>query len=289
MPHYDQIHSRPLATRGRLWIASLLGLGCALAGFAGWMTAAPLESPSVSEFASVPALMSQVEYYMTKRLEQSLADGSRYSDSAKTRVAKDGATLVVLFMTLGLHDQDSALKPSAPRLVELAEDLVASSDGYAKAKTAFEALQQGIANGANGGKPLSWQKRCELVLLMKQVTTVHNNLKQYSKSKSTLTKRKENAAGKAALLAVIGQATLVDTDAAKEAIKNVLDDESQIEQKLADWNRYSILMRDSAGGVAQAAMAGDYDAVAKQKDILQKSCDDCHEAFDIDATEEVEE
>lgn len=270
-----------MSTGVRISLAGIIGI--VLSGFTGWITAGPPpESPNVSDYASPAALMSGVEYYIDRIEKKSLTSKEKYSEATQTRVAKDGATLVIQLLALGLHDQDSAVKASAPKLVELAEELVSASADYDKAKAAFDALKNGIANGAEGGKPLAWEKRCDLGLLMKQVTTIQSKLKRNTKKESSLAKRKEDAAGQAALLAVIGQATLVDIEAAKESTENVLEDESKLDEKLAEWYKYSEMMRDSSGAIEAAIAAGDFATITKQKDILQQSCDDCHEVFDID-------
>jgi hypothetical protein len=260
--------TRPPQVGTRILLVGFFGV--VFGGFAGWLIAGPPEAPPVSNFASVKALMGGVDYYMDSIESKSLAKPDRYTDASKTRVAKDGATLMLLFQSLGLHDEDSAVKASAPRLIELAAEVVASADDFEKTRAAFDALKKGIVDGAEGGQPLKWEKRCDLELLMKQVTTVNNRLKRNTKKETSLAKRKDDAIGQSALLAVIGQATLLDPE--------VVEDESQ----LGEWYRLCEAMRDSAGDVEKAIAAGDFASVTKNMKILQKSCDDCHEVFRIE-------
>jgi len=227
------------------------------------------DPPPISKFASAPALMSQVDYYLG-RLEKALKNESKYSEASQTRVAKDANTLVVLLMGLGLHDAESDVRSAAPRLVELAEELAAAADDYKKASAAFHSLATGIAGGADGGRPLKWEKRFELELLMKQVTTVNNRLKRNTKSAKSLKKRKEDAMGQAALLAIVGQATLVDPEVVEEP------------DRIGEWRKLCATMRDAAGDVGKSIADDDYEAVARHMKVLQQNCDHCHDAFRIE-------
>ena len=112
----------------------------------------PPEAPPVSQFAAVEPLLVQLQYHLDQ-ISTSL-ESPRYTAALQSRVEKDAHSLVILLMALGMHDQDSAVKASAPRMTELAEELAASSKEQAKAKAAYDALVQAKANGATGGKPM---------------------------------------------------------------------------------------------------------------------------------------
>jgi cytochrome c556 len=247
----------------------LLTLGCvgvlSAAAIAAQNAAAPPEAPPVSEFASVESLMNQVDYHV-ERIGQSL-DSARYSEATQSRVAKDASVLIVLFMALGLHDEESAVKAAAPRLVELSEELVTSATDQDKAKAVYQELTAAMNGGASGGRPLSWEKRAQLGLLMKQVTTIHSRLKRNTRGESSLASRKEEAGGQAALLAAIGQAALVDTHEVKEP--DMLD----------EWYKYASEMRAAAGAVGKAIAQDDFAAVQASMERLTTNCDGCHEAF----------
>jgi cytochrome c556 len=215
--------------------------------------------------------MNQVDYHVG-RIAKSLENSQRYSVATQSRVGKDASVLVVLFMTLGMHDEDSAIKASAPRLVELAEELVNVSSDFAKSKAAYDALVSAMNGGATGGKPLAWEPRYQLGLLMKQVTTIHSRLKRHTRREATLAKQKEEAAGQAAVLAAIGQAALVDTHEVKD------------ESMLGDWYKYAAEMREAAGAVGQSIVKDDFASVTANMQRLQKNCDACHEEFRIDTT-----
>lgn len=229
---------------------------------------APPEPPPVSQFASVESLMNQVDYHV-ERIGTSL-ETARYSEATQSRVAKDASVLIVLFMALGLHDEDPALKASAPRLVELSEQLVTSATDQAEAKATYEELVSAMKEGAEGGKPLTWEKRAQLGLLMKQVTTINSRLKRNTRTESSLASRKEEAGGQSALLAAIGQAALVDTHEVKDP------------EMMDEWYKYASEMRDAAGAVGQAIGQDDFAAVQASMQRLQDNCDGCHEAFRLD-------
>jgi hypothetical protein len=170
-------------------------------------------------------------------------------------VEKDANSLVILLMALGMHDQDSAVKASAPRLTELAEELAASSKDQAKAKAAYDAMVQAMANGATGGKPLAWEKRFVLGSLMKQVSTVNTRLKLYTRDESRFARSRETLGGFAALLAVVGQAAHADTHEVKDPAK------------IGDWYKYASEMRDAAGAVGEAIANNDFAAVQSSMEL----------------------
>ena len=225
----------------------------------------PPEGPPVSQYAPVDSLMNQVEEHV-ERIGKSL-DTERYSEATQSRVAKDASVLIVLFTALGMHDEDSAVKASAPRLVEISEQLVTASTDQAQAKAAYEELVSAMKDGAEGGKPLAWEKRAQLGLLMKQVTTINSRLKRNARTETSLAARKDEAGGQAALLAAIGQAALADTHEVKEP--DMMD----------EWYKYAGEMRDAAGAVGKAIAQDDFAAVQASMQRLQDNCNACHEAF----------
>lgn len=250
-----------------LLVVACVGIASAVA-FAAQNASAPPEAPPVSDYASVEGLMNQVDYHV-ERIERSLGS-ARYSEATQSRIAKDAAVLSVLFTALGLHDEDPAIKSSAPRLVELSQELVTSATDESKAKAAYEKLVTALKEGATGGKPLNWENRAQLALLMKQVTTINSRLKRNTRRETSLASRKEEASGQAALLAAIGQAALVDTHEVKDAAE------------LDKWYKYASEMRDAAGAVGRAIGQEDFAAVQASMQRLQDNCDACHEAFRLD-------
>jgi hypothetical protein len=238
--------------------------------------AKPPEAPPVSKFAAVAPLLVQLQYHRDQ-VAGSL-ESPRYTAALQSRVEKDANSLVILLMALGMHDQDSAVKASAPRLTELAEELAASSKDQAKAKAAYDAMVQAMANGATGGKPLAWEKRFVLGSLMKQVSTVNTRLKLYTRDESRFARSRETLGGFAALLAVVGQAAHADTHEVKDPAK------------IGDWYKYASEMRDAAGAVGEAIANNDFAAVQSSMQRLQTNCEACHDQFRPDlATTTTEE
>ena len=259
-----------IVTNSRI-LGGLLCVGVVSAmAFAAEDKPAPPAAPPVSKFAAVEPLVQQVDYHV-ERIGQSL-DASNYSEAIQSRVQKDANILVILLMALGMHDQDSAYKASAPRLVELAEELVTSATDQAKAKAAYASLAKGIQDGEEGGKPLAWEHRAQLGLLMKQVTTINSRLRMATLRESRFARAKEDAAGYAAALAVVGQAAHADTHEVKDPAM------------VDEWYKYASEMRDAAGAVGEAIAKDDFAAVQASMQRLQANCDACHEAFRIDTT-----
>ena len=64
----------------------------------------PPAPPPASTFAPADDLLNQVDYYV-RHIEETLADKNEFDDAARLRLKKDGNTLAVLFLTLGMHDE----------------------------------------------------------------------------------------------------------------------------------------------------------------------------------------
>ena len=223
------------------------------------------EPPKVSSFAPAAVLVKQVDYYMG-RMGTALADKPGYDEGKQGRVRGDANLLVVLFMSLGLHDEENPLKKSAAGLVPLAQALFESATDYDKAQAAYAALAKAIKDGAPEGPPLKWEKRYKLGLLMKQVTAVNGQMRRIVKEAS-FNKDADKVAGYAAVLAIIGQATLVDT----HEVKNP--------DQVGEWYRLSAEFRDAAGAVGAAAGAKDFKAADTAVKRVATNCDDCHAIF----------
>jgi hypothetical protein len=224
----------------------------------------PPEAPPVSKFAAAAPLVEQVQWHIDN-LAKSFAS-PRYTEALQTRVAKDANVLIVLLTAIGLHDEETPLKASAPRLVELSEELMNSVMDQAKAKAAYDALVQAMKDGATGGKPLAWEPRFQLGLLMKQVTTTNNQLRGATRE-ARFARSKKDAAARVAALAVIGQAIHADTHEVKDPAK------------VGEWYKYASEMRDAAGAVGEAIAKDDFAAVQATMKRLQTNCNACHEAF----------
>ena len=111
--------------------------------------------------------------------------------------------------------------------------------------------------------------------LMKQVPQINTKLKRNVrklKSKSSA----EKAAGYSAVIAVIAQGSLPNTQEAKTP------------QQVAQWYAFSAELRDAAAAVNQGIHAGDSTSTTSAMSRLTKSCNDCHDVFHKDAEKEEE-
>lgn len=240
----------------------------------GWLLAdeltdEPPAAPAVSAFAPAEDLVSQVDLFLAD-FAAALADEATYADKKDT-VSRDAHTLATLAVALGLHDTPNDLRTSAPALLAAAQALATAAD-YAAAQQALEGVKKAVHGEATEGPALSWtEKVASLGRLMKQVNNVNVRLRRGVRRLDP-NKTDENARY-AALLAVIAQATTVDTH------------EVQDPAQVGEWFQYCGDMRDAAGEVNAAIRAADKSAVDAGMKKLTQSCEACHAAFRVDATE----
>lgn len=245
------------------------GIGVALVAvvFAGLSAeAAPPAAPPVSKFAPAKDLESQVDYYV-ERLTEGVASADDYADNKET-VWKDANTLAVIALALGMHDTKSKYQASAGELLAAAQKLAEAED-YASAAAALKAVQA-AASGGTGSAELSWKPVASLEALMKQVPLVNTKLKRVVPRR--MERSADEAAGHAAVLGAIAQATLADTH------------EATSDEQVQQWYDFSAQMREAAAAVNRAIRANDKDAAGTAMDALQKSCDDCHAVFHPEET-----
>ncbi len=247
-------------------IARVFAIGFVLAATAIALTtraalAAPPAAPKVSNFAPIEDVVAQITYF-SDRAAKGVAEKADFDDGAAAKLKKDGNTLAVLGLALGLHDADHKLKPAAPAIVAAAQAVAASGEDYAKAKAAVDQLQKAVAGDASGTKKLQWSEKVgDLPALMHQVPLINNGLKKGVKD------GKAEVAPNAATLAVIAQASMADTS----EVKSPAD--------LDKWYTFCAAMRDAAGEVNKTLHAKDKDATAAGMKKLAQTCDDCHGVF----------
>ena len=219
--------------------------------------------PATSTYAPADDLVRQVKLYLVE-LDEALAAANDF-ESTSQRAKKDANTLVVLALALGLHDTDNEYKSSAASLMQAAQTLSRAAD-YDQAKAALAALHTAAEGKVSNDAELHWEKVASLGQLMKQVTFIHNRLRRSLAPRRFEEKAEENARY-AALLAVVGQAALVDT----HEVKDPAD--------LPQWYQFSAEMRDAAGQVNAEVHAGNAEGSAEAMKRLEKSCQDCHAVF----------
>ncbi|MGD9721331.1 MAG: hypothetical protein AB7O59_08985 [Pirellulales bacterium] len=225
---------------------------------------APPAAP-VSTYAPATDLLEQVDFF-TGRVSESLAAPAAFDLAKQSRTLKDANTLAVLALALALHDQDFPQKAAMPALLQAAQQLAAADADYAKASLALaqiKAARQGQAPAVDIPK---WEKVASLPLLMKQVPLIHTALKRGIDPRR-LARQKAQAAGQAAALAAIAQASQFDDEYAKTP------------EQIENWRRLCGDMRDAAGSVNAAIAAADLQRVDESMKRLTQSCDACHAAF----------
>ena len=78
-------------------------------------------APELSSFAPASDLVRQTTYYLG-RLEESLASESQYQED-KEKVCKDGNTLILIALALGLDDGNNKYKAAAPGLMKAGQEV----------------------------------------------------------------------------------------------------------------------------------------------------------------------
>jgi len=229
----------------------------------------PPKAPPVSKFAPADGLVGQVDYYV-KRLEKVVATEEDYKDLVE-RIAKDSNTLIVIALSLGLHDTDNPYKKAAPAMIEAAGKLAAAKS-YAEAKAAVAAVKRATKAKPPGSSKLKWEKVASLKQLMLAVPVINTDLKRNIKP-SRLKRRGPKAAGRAAALAAIAQASMYNSGDTKKP------------ELAKEWYKYCEEMRGAAAQVNGVARRADKKAVRPAMEKLAKSCDHCHEVFDKEALE----
>ena len=165
---------------------------------------------------------------------------------------------------MGLHDQDSALKPHAKAIAAAARKLAATTD-YPTTKQAVDDLKAAMQGEGKGTSELKWGKVSKLPGLMKdEVPAINNKLKNGLRR---FKKRAAEVSANAATMALIAEnATLYVADTKKPT-------EGQ------KWTEFAAQMRAAAMDLAAKAHAGDEAASKAAMDKLDTSCHDCHKVF----------
>ncbi len=217
-------------------------------------------APPLSTLAPVDDLVGQVESCV-EELESCVESKEEYEDSAE-KLERYCNTLAVIALTIGLHDQNSKLKLAAPGLVKASQELAAAKD-FASARAGVARVKAAMSSSGNPAA-LRWAKVASLHALMEQVPLVNTRLKRYMRR---FDRGAPMIAGYSASLVAIGQASMANAD------------ETTAPDKVAEWYKYCLHMRDGSAALNKAAHAKDEEAAKAAMAILQQSCDDCHAVF----------
>ncbi len=245
---------------GAVLAGAFLLIGTSASTLAGDDAAAP----KFSTFASAADLATEVKF-LVGDLVKSVADKDEYDSQVAGRYTRDGNTITLVAIALGLHDQDSSLKPHAKAIAAAARKLAQAKD-YAATKQAVEDLAAAVDGNGSGGDELKWGKVATLNGLMKDEvpyinTKLQNSLKHFKK-------RAAEAAGHAATMALIAENAklyVADTKQPNEGAK---------------WADFSAKMQSAAFDLAAEVHAGnEAGSQATMDNKLNQSCHDCHVVF----------
>jgi hypothetical protein len=220
-------------------------------------------TPKFSTFASADDLSAEVKF-LVDDLEKAVADEDEYKSQVEGRFIRDGNTLTLIAIALGLHDQECSLKPQAKAVAAAARKLAATKD-YQSTKQAVQGLKAAAEGKGSGDETLKWGKVSPLIGLMKdEVPSINNKLK------TSLRRFKQKSAATAAHAATMA---LI----AENAMLYVADTKKPDEGK--KWTEFAAQMRSTAMELAAKAHAKDETGAKAAMDKLDQSCHDCHAVF----------
>jgi cytochrome c556 len=267
----------------RLQTSLGFALAAVLAGalLAGWPASTVASDdnaiPKFSTFASADDLAAEVKFLVAD-LGKAVDNEDDYKSQAEGRFIRDGNTITLIAIALGLHDQDSPLKPHAKAIAAAARKLAQTKDFattkqtnedlkacLAATKQAVQDLKAAVGGQGVGGDELKWGKVAKLNSLMKdEVPNVNTKLKTGLRHFKT---RSGEAASNAATVALIAENAMLyvgDTKKPTEAAK---------------WIEFAAQMRAAASDVAAKVHAGDEAGANAAMDKLNDSCTACHRVF----------
>ncbi len=233
----------------------------------GGVTSLCAQNPSdtkVSTYAPVKDAEAQLKYYLG-RLEKDLGDEESYDEDHHSRVALDASTVAVLALSLGRHDEETKYRKPAAQLIRLAVELADCSDDFDAAKEKLAEFKAAATSG-DKAEETTWEPSAELVYLMKQVPNVNAPLRQGVWNRR-FARSLDRTAGHAVTLAVIAQASMLDTTYCG-------DEEDEME-----WQRICAELRDASAQVYKALRAKDQEKAKDGADRIAKTCDACHHRF----------
>ena len=199
-------------------------------------------APKFSTFASADDLAAEVKFLVAD-LEKAVVDEEEYKSQVEGRFIRDGNTITLIAIALGLHDQDSPLKPHAKAIAAAARKLAQRRKTSPRRSRPSRISRRPSMAKARGSDELKWGKVAKLNGLMKdEVPNINNKLKN---SLRRFKKRAGEVAANAATMALIAEnATLYVADTKKPA-------EGQ------KWTEFAAQMRSAASDLAAKAHAGD--------------------------------
>lgn len=224
----------------------------------------PATKPRVSTFAPSTDIEQQITLILSN-LDKNLATAATYSAAKQEATARASNALVVVALAAGLDDKKNKHQNAAPAMMKTAGELADAVEDYDQAKAALNELHASLKTQGDPSK-LTWQPVADLAMLMNYVPTINNGLKRGVNSRR-FEREADKAAGMAATLAIIAQASAGDTDYCSDQ-----EDE-------ATWRELCGELRDGAAALNQAIRDNDQEKAKQKLKALSKSCDACHEQF----------
>ncbi len=223
---------------------------------------AAADVPAVSKFAPAKDLAPQIDSCI-KDLERATETEEDYTDSVD-KISRNAATLAVIAVALGLHDEENAHKASAGTLFSAAGELAAASD-FASAKVAVAGVKAAVASQEASDLELKWEKAAKLSPLMTQVPLLNSKLKR---ALGRFDSKADDAGTYSAALAVIFQGSIASAD-------------ETIEPGQAEaWIKLATQARDGMAEINAQIHAGDADAAkATIGELDEATCTACHDIF----------
>lgn len=226
---------------------------------------APSPTPALSKFAAGEHLVAEVDLLLASA-EKAVADEEAFKQAGENR-QREASGLTTILLALALDDMENRYRAMAPGAIPAAAAL-ASAEKLADAKQALAKLKDALAKPGEAEKPV-WKSVASLGSVMHFADSRFNLLKRGLAGSRFKARAAENARS-AAVLAAIAAASRED------------EDYSDTPENKAKWLALSVEWREAAAGVAAAIKAGDQPAALEQFKRLDKNCNDCHQAFEIE-------
>ena len=223
-------------------------------------------TPKFSTFASAEDLAAEVKILVAD-LEKAVASKEEYGSQVEGRFTRDGNTVTLIAIALGLHDQDSPLKPHAKAIAAAAQKLAQTKD-FATTQQAVADLRKAVDGQTSGGGELKWGKVATLNSLMNdEVPGISTKLKTGLRH---FKRRPAEVSANAATMALIAENARLYIGDTKKPTEG------------AKWTAFASQMQSAAGDLAAKAHAGDEAGATAAMDRLDRSCHDCHAVFNPD-------
>lgn len=226
----------------------------------------PADQPKPSSYAPAKDLETQLGEFI-EQTEEALGDESEYAEEQQQTVARNAASIAALGLVLGMHDEESRLRPAGEALIAAGEKLAAAAGEHPDAKAALEEVKKLVESPPAAGEgKLQWRPAGDLAQHMKQVPIVNNSLRLGVTGRRFERTVDRNAA-LAAALAALAQVSMADTTYCS-------DEESE-----SEWRSLCAQMRDASADVLTAVRKKDQAAATKSLDAIVVTCDACHHKF----------